>query len=336
MKTDRLIGCRLKRDLVSGDGVLLLSEKTILTETHVQFIENHQIVISSLDLEALPQEGRTNEGLVGKASEEIKEIFNQMRKSGTIPVEEVQRSIIPTIHQATEFPNLFSILTGLQAKDDYTYRHNIGVGVISTMIGKWLRLNEEDLALLTLAATLHDVGKIKIEDEILNKPGKFTHEEYERMKKHTTYGYEIIQRTSGMHPRVALVALQHHERMDGRGYPQGLTGEEIDYFSKIVAVADVFHAMTSKRIYKQASPFYQVMKQMVSDAYGILDPIICNTFVRRMMEMAIGSSIRLTDGRIGRIAMVHHDDPTNPLIWLDNQFLDLRKHPYLDIERLVG
>ncbi|WP_138882260.1 HD-GYP domain-containing protein [Paenibacillus mesophilus] len=318
---------------MTGNGVVLIPCDTILNREHAEFIERHHIPLDLLELEKLPHH-TTNESLISKATEEIKEIFHYMRRKGTVPLEEVQRSIIPTIHQAAEYPTLYSVLSGLQAKDDYTYRHNIGVGVISTMIGKWLKLSEADLGLLTIAATLHDVGKIRIDDHILNKPGKYTNEEYAIMKQHTVFGYEIICNTPGIDRQVALAALQHHEREDGKGYPEGIQGSDISYFGKIVAVADVFHAMTSKRVYKDASPFYQVMQQMISDSFGKLNPVICSVFVQRMMEMSVGSEVTLTDGRIGRILMVHPGDPVNPSVLVGDEYIDLRKNHHLHIDRL--
>ncbi|TNJ59282.1 HD-GYP domain-containing protein [Paenibacillus hemerocallicola] len=334
MNATNLVGSKLIKDLVTENGVVLIPCNTILTREHVEFIDRHHIPLDLLELERLPRD-MTNESLIFKATEEIREIFHYMRRRGTVPIEEVQSSIIPTIHQAAEYPTLYSVLSGLQAKDDYTYRHNIGVGVISTLIGKWLKLSEADLGLLTTAATLHDVGKIRIDDDILNKPGKYTDEEYSLMKRHAEFGYEIICNTPGIDHQVALVALQHHEREDGKGYPYGITENRITYFSKIVAVADVFHAMTSKRVYKEASPFYQVMQQMLSDSFGRLHPVICNVFVQRMMEMSVGSEVTLTDGRKGRILMVHPGDPVNPSILAADEYIDLRKNHHLHIDRLT-
>ncbi|MGC5326683.1 HD-GYP domain-containing protein [Brevibacillus sp. SYSU BS000544] len=336
MKASDQIGSRLKRDLFTKGGLLLASEKTILTDSLVQVISKNGVHVSNEDVEQVTQQEKTNESLVYRATEEMREIFEYIHSTGDIPLEELHMNIIPAIHHATEYPNLYSVLSGLQAKDDYTYRHNIGVAVISTMIGKWMHLNQEELNLLTLAAALHDVGKIKICDEILNKPGKFTDEEFNKMKQHTVFGFEIIQQISNLHPRVSLVALQHHEREDGCGYPNKVKGKQIDLFSKIVGVADVFHAMTSKRVYKEAQPFFKVIEQMMAERFGKLDPVICHVFVQRMMEMAVGSQVILSDGQKGRVTLIHQEDPIKPLVQLDNHYIDLRKCRNVQIEQLVG
>lgn len=207
--------------------------------------------------------------------------------------------------------------------------------MISTLLGNWLNLDESELSLLTIAATLHDVGKMKVPEEILNKPGKLTYEEFEEVKKHTVYGYEIIKSTYSLTHRCALVALQHHEREDGKGYPFGLKKDKIDYLSKIVAVADVFHAMTSQRVYQDAKPFYMVVEEMRQGTFGKFDPHIVNVFLQKIMDTLVGNTAVLTDGRVGTIVMIHYEDPFNPLIQSGDEFIDLRKEVDVHLDKVL-
>ena len=174
--------------------------------------------------------------------------------------------------------------------------------------------DHKDLLQLTAAALLHDVGKMLIPETITNKPGKLTSQEYAIMQKHTVYGYDILKDTVGITHRQALVALQHHERLDGSGYPTGIKEAHIDLFSRIVAVADVFHAMTSNRVYQDHSPFYQVLFQMEKDMFGELDPVVTMLFIEKTMNSLIGFPVLLTDGRSGTIRLVPKRIPTRPLI----------------------
>jgi putative nucleotidyltransferase with HDIG domain len=338
---DVLIGNVMKNDIFNASGLLVIPANTILNQDHIDLIAKQRITVLPHNLTVLPKEApifksNTNDLLVSKATEEMKDVFFRFRSGDAPSVDEMSTSLIPTIQEAIEYPSLFGLMSGLQAKDDYTYRHNIGVAVISTMIGKWLKLDSEALHTLTLAAALHDIGKVKIEDDILNKPGKFTDDEYALMKQHTTYGHELLSGFEGLPPEVPAVALQHHERLDGKGYPNGLTGDKMSYFSKIVAVADVFHAMTSNRVYREEIPFYKVLLQMRADSYGKMDPAICNLFVLRMMEMSIGSEVILSDQSKGNIVLVFPDDPIHPLIQVNDKFYDMRQQSKLFIERLVG
>ncbi|MFC5469453.1 HD-GYP domain-containing protein [Cohnella suwonensis] len=249
---------------------------------------------------------------------------------------DIRAEVLPAILQSTEKVQVFPLLVSLQAKDDYTYRHTIAVGAISSMIGKWIGLPESEQALLTLGAVLHDIGKAKVPEEILNKRSRLTAEEYELMQKHTVYGYEMIKSSPGLPHRSALIALQHHEREDGSGYPFGANSDRVDFLSKIVAISDVFHALTSDRVYRKASPFYEIVRQMYTGTLGSFDKGILLTFTRRMMNSLIGSEVSLTDGRTGKVVLINPTDPARPLIQSAELFIDLSKEPEIRMEKIIG
>jgi HD-GYP domain-containing protein (c-di-GMP phosphodiesterase class II) len=333
---DQLTGLRLKKDIVNQQGNFFISKNTMLTEKHIKNLMRLDILLTEDDVyQDIAQRQHENHDLVDEATKEAKELFNYVRFNNQIPINEVRNNIFPYVMKAVENNSIYSIYTELQSKDDYTYRHNIGVGIIATILGKWLNLSDSELSILTMGAISHDIGKVKIPNEILNKTGKLTSEEFNLMKKHTIYGYEIIKNTIGASHRIALVALQHHEREDGQGYPFGVTGDKIYYLSKIVAVADVFHAMSSKRVYHDAMPYYKVISQMQQDEFGIFDPTITMIFLRRMMESLVGQNVILTDGRVGMVVMINQHDPSNPLVKFENEFIDLSKVHTIHIEQIV-
>lgn len=272
---------------------------------------------------------------VQEATKQMEGIFKHVSVGEAIPIEDIEKVIIPVIARATEIPHIYHLFYELTTKDEYTYRHTISVGIISTLIGKWLNLPQKELVNLSLAATLHDIGKAKVPIDILNKPGKLTKSEYEEMMKHTVYGYELLKSIDSLDESVALVALQHHEREDGNGYPIGLMGDQIHQFSKIVAIADVFHAMSSTRVYQEASPFYKVMKQMQREAFGKLDPHILLLFLNKMMSSIVGKKVILTDGRTADIIMIHPYDPIRCLVKTAEGHIDLRYHTRIQIDRII-
>jgi HD-GYP domain-containing protein (c-di-GMP phosphodiesterase class II) len=326
------IGWRLIKPIYSSKGSLLLPAPALLTDERLERLAQHHIHLTIDDVE--PVQNRSKE-LIAEAISEIKRIFDCAHHTGKIPIDDIQTYFVPRIEQIINSPQLIQLLIELQELDDYTYQHNVAVGVLSTLIGKWLEYDEDALALLSVAASLHDIGKVKIPGEILNKPGKLTSEEFSLMKLHAQYGYDILKQSDGVSERVAKVALQHHEREDGSGYPYGLKGKAVDPMSKIVAVADVFHAMTSKRVYKEATPFYQVLGQMMDNAYGLLDTGIVTLFMRKVMDSLVGSRVLLSDDTIGIMVMNCYQDPANPLIRRDDQFVDLSQHPDLNIIRIL-
>ncbi|MFC6650486.1 HD-GYP domain-containing protein [Paenibacillus rhizoplanae] len=334
---DQYIGKQLVANLFNHSGVFVLPALTLLTGEHIRLITQHKIVLEPQDVVQVDS-AAFYQLAVDDCTASMENIFEQLRytKTKRLPMIELRNEVLPFIQQVSEKNDFFGILSALQTKDDYTYRHNVAVGIISTLLGKWLKLKPDELSMLTIAATLHDIGKIMIPAEILTKPGPLSEDEYALMKKHTTYGYEMIRDTVGTTHMQALVALQHHERMDGSGYPFGVLGHRITDFSKIVAVADIFHAMTSDRFYRTAAPLYEVLKQIDENVYGKLDPYICSVFINKLMQSMIGNEVLLTDGQIGKIIMILAHDPLRPLVNIGEDFIDLSRHRQLGIVRVLS
>ncbi|MBO1000119.1 HD-GYP domain-containing protein [Bacillus sp. SD075] len=276
---------------------------------------------------------------INEASLQVKNIFQDIRQEGKIQPEKIKlikAEVAPVIAEAAKNRDIYYLFEEMQVDNQYTYRHNIGVGIIATYLGMMLGLSKENLSALTLAATLHDVGKTRISDSILEKPGKLTAAEFEEMKRHTNYGYELLKNIPGIPPSIALTALQHHEREDGQGYPLGLKGNDIHHHSKIVAIADVFHAMSSDRVYHQAMPFYKVIEQMNSDMFSKFNPEILLEFVNRLMSILVGKEVMLTNGRIGTIILINPYDPLKVLLKTSTEIIDLRMEKQWQIERIIG
>lgn len=330
-----LIGKKSSLDIYSNDGILLVPALDIITYDHALLLQQEGISVDLGAVEDVEVNVKGHAEIIDETVNEVRDLFGGIRKSRKIPLARIREEIVPNIHLASESYQVLKLFTALQAKDDYTYRHNIAVGAISNLIGKWIGLPEQELLQLTTAALLHDVGKMLISREILNKPGQLSDEEFEEMKRHTIYGYEILKETLGISHRQALVALQHHERMDGSGYPFNLRREEIDLFSRIVAVADVFHAMSSNRVYQDRSPFYAVLEEMEREMFAKLDPEITYLFIEQTMYSLIGSKVLLTDGREGSIVLVPGNDPTKPLVKLESGFINLRMEKSLGIDQII-
>jgi len=263
----------------------------------------------------------------------LKEIFDMTRRDDKIPLIRIINEVMPVIFDAIKNQHdLLKVCTQLTAKEDYTYRHTICVAMVAALMAKWLQFQKNDLFSLTAAALLFDIGKIKIPESILYKSGPLTYEEFGMVKKHTIYGYEMIKNTVGTSHLQALVALQHHEREDGSGYPFGLSSEKIALFSKIVGIADTFHAMSAKNGYSQAIPFFQVIREMQTGAYGKLDSKLVFLFTNKVMLSSIGDEVLLSDGSKGKMIMINDFDPLRPLVQLEDGFLDLGKDFSVQLE----
>ncbi|PJN90077.1 phosphohydrolase [Bacillus sp. mrc49] len=276
---------------------------------------------------------------INEASVQLKGLFHEIRNNGNMQLETVQAiqsDIAPVILEAAKNPDIHYLFERLKASSEYTYSHNIGVGIIATYIGRKLGFSKENLSTLTLAATLHDVGKTKIPESVLEKRGKLTAAEYEEMKRHTIHGYELLKDIPGLPPAVALSALQHHEREDGNGYPLRLRANDIHPHSKIVAIADVFHAMSSNRVYHQAMPFHKVIEQMNRDMFDKFNPEYLLGFISQLMSTLVGKEVLLTNQQTGTIIMINPYDPLKVLLNTETGIKDLRMEEECRIERIIG
>lgn len=339
MNMKNMIGKRLVNDVYSADGELLVKSFSILNEDHMQLIKQRRIFLSEDDVIEAGPYGQFSHSeqdlLIDEIVAYIKEMFTGIRSSKVIPLAQIRQRIIPMVQHIIGQSNVLSLFAALQPKDDYIYRHSFAVATISALLGKWLKMPDNELLQLTTAAFLHDIGKLQIPQHIWHKPGKLDAEEFELMVSHTSIGYEMIKNTIGTNHRQALAALQHHERMDGTGYPLGLKGEQIDSFARIIAIADVFHAMASKRVYSNSSPFYEILSQIKEDAYAKFDTDIVRIFVERVMWSALGYSAIMTDSSIAKIVHIHPQNPTLPLVQVSDQFFDLSKTNKLQIEQII-
>lgn len=329
------VGMRTSRDIFNDKGILLIPVHSLIVEEHLELLHKHNIQLTEEDVEYAEPVQYDVKKVLDNSVNKVTSIFDEIRMRKTVPLADIRKEVLPIVNEACQESTLYSLFVNLQAKDDYTYRHNLAVGTFSTLLGGWLGLRHHEMLQLTTAALLHDVGKMLVPEDILNKPDVLTEEEFEEMKNHTIYGYNLLKETTGLHHNQALVALQHHERMDGSGYPYGITGDRIHLFSRIVAVADVFHAMTSHRVYRSASPFFEVLMQMEQDTFGPLDPRITKLFIQKLMSTLIGQQVELTDGRQAKILLLNSSDPIRPLVSVEGGYLDLSKDHSVHISHVL-
>ncbi len=230
---------------------------------------------------------------------------------------------------------LFDMLHNMRSNNDSVYAHCLNVALISRRIGRWLNLEAEDLDVLTLAGLLHDIGKLQIPTEILNKPGKYTDGEFSLVKQHTQFGYDLLKKLP-LDTRIKRAALSHHERCDGNGYPSGLAQDELDDFTLIVAIADVYDAMTAARAYRAPLCPFQVIDNFEKDGLALYPPKLILTFLKHIANTYQNNRIMLNDGRAANIVMLNDKHLSRPLIQLmDGTCIDLSTTPSLHIQSLV-
>ncbi|WP_069326971.1 HD-GYP domain-containing protein [Paenibacillus nuruki] len=267
------------------------------------------------------------------ALEGFEDLFLNAAARGEFDGSQVDDKLEPLLTELQEQKDVVSVLLFLNDDNNYTYTHSLQVGMLSYYLATWMGYTEQEAYQAGKAGYLHDVGKSKIPSHILNKPGRLTTEEFEEMKRHTIYGHDIIMQSTG-DKISAMVALQHHERMDGKGYPHGLSLDEIHPLSRITAVADVYSAMTTARVYQTKQELLRVLKELHKMSFGQLHAETAQTFIRNMLPNFIGKQVLLSSGEVGQIIMTNPSDFFRPLIKTDKGFTDLAMQSNLDIEEI--
>jgi putative nucleotidyltransferase with HDIG domain len=230
---------------------------------------------------------------------------------------------------------VFDMLHCLRKNDDLTFVHCVNVSLIASIIGRWLKMSDEDLHVLMVAGLLHDVGKLLIPDEILLKPGKLTDEEFATMKTHVNLGYDKIK-DQNLDTRIKEACLLHHEKCDGTGYPFQLKGDNIPLFAKIITIADVYDAMTAARVYRGSMCPFDVIRIMEEDSFTKYDPNILIPFLNNVVSSYLHNNVRLSNGQEGEVILINTNRLSRPSILCKNgDFIDLSKRADLTIEMIL-
>lgn len=266
---------------------------------------------------------------------DLKDCFDEYTASGkTVDKQALLNNVASLIGCRQTTIDIFDMLHNMRQVDDSTYAHCLNVALISRMIGKWLHFSKEELDTLTLAGLLHDIGKTQIPNEILNKDSKLTDEEFDMIRKHPQFGYDILKKQP-LDTHIKKAALLHHERCDGSGYPMGLTLDEIDDYALIIAIADVYDAMTAARSYRSPLCPFQVIAEFEKDGLQKYKPKYILTFLERIATTYQNNRVLLNDGTRAKIVLLNHRHLSKPLVQLDDgSCIDLDKSP-LYIQSLI-
>ncbi|WP_455383832.1 HD-GYP domain-containing protein, partial [Acidihalobacter prosperus] len=281
--------------------------------------------------------------ILGRARHAVTNLFAEARLGKAVDVE----SCLPVVEEISESVARNSAalisLARLKTKDEYTYMHSVSVCALMVALARQLGLNETQTRETGLAGLLHDVGKMAMPEDVLNKPGKLTDEEFVVMKSHPERGHDILLR-SGMTSEGTLdVCLHHHEKLDGSGYPHRLQGEQIGLYARMGAICDVYDAVTSNRPYKNAWDASESLMRM-AQWEGHFDPTIFQAFVKSVGIYPIGSLVKLHSGRLGVVIEQNPGSLTKPVLRvffstksnaaIPMQVLDLSENHISD--RIVG
>ena len=266
-------------DIDSQDGGLSEAEaKQNIEHKLQQAAESPSKLLSRVSMEAEIAQARQ---IHSKAKEAVTSMFNETRMGKALQLEEISTLVDDISLSITRNPEAFLSLSRLKTKDNYTYLHSVAVCALMIALGKQMGLDQALLKDLGMAGLLHDIGKMMIPDEVLNKPGKLSDEEFNTVKNHPLRGWEILKDSPGVCDIAIDVCLHHHERMDGKGYPRGLTRDQMSVQARVMGIADIFEALTAKdRPYKKGKTLTESLTILGKFKLGgHIDPDLFDIFI---------------------------------------------------------
>lgn len=323
-------GMILAYDLFDSQGRILISSKTELTSKYIERIEFlgfdgvyiDDAVASGIEMESVITPKLRAESMI------------VVREANVDRCKNVAKKIVDEIMGKG---NISFDMTDLRTYDSYTFCHSVNVAVISCVTGLGIGLEEQELGYLVMAGLLHDLGKLSIPLEILNKPDRLTAEEYEIMKSHAKRSYELIKDRIDLSAQIKQAVLYHHENVDGSGYPDGAEGSQLSIYTKILHVADVYDALVTKRPYKEAYSPYEASEYLMGGCGIMFEHEVVQTFLRYVPLFPKGTQVKLSDGRQAVIFDNTGQHNLRPLIRLmDGTMLDLASEDNLNITIIRG
>ena len=277
--------------------VYVVSKKSKPADPTGEQLRRHKYRNTMTFEHALPQAKSAHR----QAKSIIKGFFKTMRNGHSFDAAVAKRAVKQCVSSVIANQEAMVWLGLLKDVDEYTAEHSLNVAVYSITLGRAEGLSPADLETLGLCGLLHDMGKAKVPLDVLNKEGALSETEFDLLKKHTTYGYEMLMSKQDVPEIAADVAHTHHERLNGRGYPQKLHGNKISYFSRIVAIADAYDAITSTRVYSPAKTALEGLRILLGAQGSHFDAELVNKFINVMGIYPAGSVAELSTGEVGLI-----------------------------------
>jgi HD-GYP domain-containing protein (c-di-GMP phosphodiesterase class II) len=311
------VGVKLARTIFNSDGGVLLTKGVELKELYVEKLRNHGV--SEVYLEDDISVGvRVKDVIHDQTRNEAvalaKNTMTNYNFSASFDVENVKIMVNNIIDELLGNDDILYNLSEIKSVDDYTFEHSVNVCILSLITGIGLGFDISRLRELGTGAMLHDIGKLCIPQEILKKPSQLTVDEFEEIKKHTIFGYEILKKSEKVSLVSAYIAFGHHERFDGSGYPLQLKNENIQLCARIAAVADVYDALTSDRVYRKKLRPNEVYEYITSLGANHFDPRVIESFVKYVTIYPTGTGVLLNTRERALVIQPNKNLPTRPVV----------------------
>ena len=280
------------------------------------------------------EDGERPREVYSRALEVVDRIFQDVRL-GRIPSSEAAMGVVRSMVRLTlAEPHALHAMAMLKDYDDYTFTHSVNVAVLALAVGRACGLDEEQLRVLGLGGLLHDLGKLRVDRQIIVKPGRLTEREFEAIKKHPRSGAEIVKSMQGVLPEVVDIVFAHHMHYDREGYPAGARGRLVSPLADMTAIADTYDAITTLRSYQSPMTPRRAVAKLRELAGSVLHPQYVEHFIQSLGTYPVGTLVRLEQGEIGLVVRVGIDDPDSLQlkILFDSEGRPLDPPPRLDLD----
>ncbi len=351
IKLDDIGAGQVERDIYDDNGQLLLSRGSMLTAQTIKSLQGRNIneVYVLVEESAPPvtcQSSRTDAGAIaafppgtvqvrevyGKAINFVEGFMSDLRNNKEIDISSIEKTVTYLSDDIFSDQDLLRQLRLIKDKDAYLYTHSVNVAVLSIMMGKWLNFDYPTINKLGVAGMLHDIGKIQIPDVILNKPAALSEAEYQIIKNHSVIGYSLIKDYPGLDTQIMYGVLMHHERMDGSGYPAGVGQSRIPSMASVIAIADTYDAITSKRVYSEKRTPYVAADVILKESLaGKVDSRISKVFYDHLLALSLDDRVLLSNQEIGQVVFLNPLKPAYPVVKVNNDLHYLEREPSLII-----
>lgn len=337
-------GMIVGKDLLTSTGILIIPAGIVITRPIIKHLLALGVESVCIDENAVPDTAELREKEQFRkfnkkyvyAKDKLNNTFGGVinKKIDKTEIEKIIDESWNMLGEDYNTYNMLGMLYSMHSYSDTTYMHCMNVGMIASIIGKWLGWDSSEIKILNACGMFHDIGKMQIPKEILDKPGKLTDNEYEIMKSHTVKGYHLIK-DFGLDRRIVNCTLLHHERCNGSGYPFGLKGDKIDEYSKIVAIADVYEAMTANRVYRGPVCPFDVVAQFENNGFDLYETKYLLVFLQNIVDSYLHSKVKLNNGEKAEIILINRQRGSKPVVMTTSgRPVDLSKEPGLRIEQV--
>jgi len=315
-------GMVLGRDLYGRSNELLLSRGQVLTETEISRIMKlgYQGIYADDGFSEEPEIGHAiSAQLKNNAVASLKEAFRlvQTEKDSPQVLRQIETAVCEIVDEIIDNRDAVINMIDLKIYDEYTYFHSINVAVLSTILGYAMGCKRNELYKLALGSALHDIGKVFISKDILEKPGELSDSEMESIREHSFLGSRYLKEKWDIPAEANFPVLTHHERFDGTGYPGGIKGHDIPKFGRIAAVADVYDALTSDRPYRKAVLPSEAVEHIMGGSGNLYDPDMVGVFLKEISPYPVGTCVLLSNGLKGVVVDTGSKCGTRPKIKID-------------------